>query len=150
MDKDCVATLFPFELAYSLHKRSAFDVAYGAPYLGDDKVAAALLGKQFDVALDFVGDVRHYLYGLAKIVTLALAFDDGLEDTSRGKRIGPCGPDPGKPLIMTEIEVSFSAIDGNVALAVLVRVERARIDVDVRVELLYGHAVAPCLKELAN
>ena len=150
MDKDGVATLFPFELAYSLHKRSAFDVAYGASDFGDDKVAAALLGEHSDIALDLVSDVGDNLYGLAEVVALALAFDDGLEDTSCGKRIGPCGPDPGKPLIMTEIQVGFSAIDGNVALAVLVRVERARIDVDVRVELLYGHAVAPCLKELAN
>ena len=150
MDKDCVATLFPFELAYSLHKRSAFDVAYGASDFGNDKIASALLGKQSDVALDLVCHVRHYLYGFAEIVALALAFYDRLEDTSCGKRIGPCGPDSGKPLIMTEIEVGFGAIDGNIALAVLVRVERARIDVDVRVELLYGHAVAPCLKELAN
>ena len=150
MDKDGITTLFPFELAYCLHKRSAFDIAYGTPDFGDDKVAAALLGEHSDVALDLVSDVGDNLYGLAEVVALALTLDDGLEDTSSGKRIGPCGPDPGKPLIMTEIEVSFSAIDGNVALAVLVRVERARIDVDVRVELLYGHAVAPCLKELAN
>src|SRR5262245_2625037 len=43
---------------------------------------------------------------------------------------------------MTQIEVGFGAIVGDVHLAVLVRAHRARIDVDVGIELLQGHAVA--------
>ena len=51
---------------------------------------------------------------------------------------------------MTEVEVGLEAISGDVAFAVLVRVQRARVNVDVRVEFLDCYLVTAGLKKLAQ
>jgi hypothetical protein len=43
---------------------------------------------------------------------------------------------------VTQVQVGLGAIVGDVHLAVLIRAHRARVDVDVRVELLQRDAVA--------
>ena len=48
-------------------------------------------------------------------------------------------------LVMPQVEVCLHTVYRNVALPVLVGVERARVDVDVRVKLLDGNVVPPCL-----
>lgn len=47
---------------------------------------------------------------------------------------------------MTQVKVTLVAVHGHVALAVLVRVERAGVDVNVGVKLLDGYPVSPCLQ----
>ena len=42
---------------------------------------------------------------------------------------------PGEPLVMPEVEVGLGAVVGDVDLAVLGRAHRARIDVEIGVEL---------------
>ena len=47
----------------------------------------------------------------------------------------------GEALIVTQIQVGLGAIFGHVDLTVLIRAHRARVDVDVRVELLQRHPI---------
>jgi hypothetical protein len=51
---------------------------------------------------------------------------------------------------VAEVEVGLGAVVGDVDLAVLVRAHRARVDVDVGVELLERDAVAVVLEEPAD
>ena len=51
---------------------------------------------------------------------------------------------------MSEVEVGLHAVGGDVTLAVFVRVERTRVDVDIRVELLYRDSVAACLQQFSD
>ncbi len=46
---------------------------------------------------------------------------------------------------MSEVQVGFVPIIGDIAFAVLVGIEGAWVNVDVGVELLYRDAVATCL-----
>src|SRR5262249_28407606 len=53
----------------------------------------------------------------------------------------------GKPLVVSEVEVGFGPIVGDVDLAVLIRAHRARVDVDVRIELLEGDAISVAFEQ---
>ena len=77
-------TQFPTQLSDGFEERLTFDVADGAAYLCDDEVERTFGGIEQDTTLDFVGDVRHDLDGLAEVVASALLVDDRLVDTARG------------------------------------------------------------------
>ena len=47
-----------------------------------------------------------------------------------------------EPLVVPQVEISLAAIVGDEDLTVLERVHRSRVDVDVRIQLLHGHAQA--------
>ena len=51
---------------------------------------------------------------------------------------------------MSQIEVGLGAVLGYVAFAVLVRIQRAGIDVDIRIEFLDGHLIAASLQQLGQ
>ena len=51
---------------------------------------------------------------------------------------------------MSQVEVGLHTVHRHVALAVLVGVQRARVDVDVGIELLDGHFVPTCLQQFAD
>lgn len=49
-----------------------------------------------------------------------------------------------------EVEVCFLTVSGHVAFAMLVGVERAGVNVDIRVELLVGHSVAAGFQQIGQ
>src|SRR6185369_14838508 len=57
------------------------------------------------------------------------------------------GERAGEPIVVSQIEVRLRAVVGDVDLAVLVGAHRARIDVDVRIELLKRDAVPVPLEQ---
>ena len=126
------------------------------PPWGDKRGALLLpLGGGWEGAsqhppLDFIRDMGHHLNGLAEIVTMTLAVNDGLVDATSGDGVVAGGVDTGETLVMSEVEVCLHAIDSDVALAMFVGIEGARVDVDVGVELLNGDLVATCLQEFAD
>ena len=131
-----VVLKLPAQLAHGLKKRQALDVAHGAADLGDDKVKIAGLAQSHDVALDFVGDVRDNLHGLAQIIAAAFLVDYALIDATGGHIVGTCGLDIGETLVVAEVEVGLMAVHCHIALAVLIGIERTRVNIDVRVKLL--------------
>ena len=137
------------ELADRLQEREDLDVADGAPDLGDDDVDV-VGGEAADAALDLVGDVRDDLHGLAEVVAAALGRQHGLVDRAGGSVRGPRQVLVDEALVVPEIEVGLAAVVGDEHLAVLVGVHRARVDVDVRVELLQGHPEAAQLEQAAE
>ena len=139
---DAAPAQFPAQLTDGLDERQGLDVAHGAADLGDDEVILARGAQQFHVALDLIGDVRDDLDGLAQVVAAALLVDHALIDATRRHVVGAGGLDVGEALIVAQVQVGLMAIDGHVALAVLIGVQRARVDVDVGVKLLAGDTVA--------
>ena len=91
-----------------------------------------------DAALDLVGDVRDDLHGLAEVVAAAFGGEHRLVDRARRRVRASQQVLVDEALVVTEVEVGLPAVVGHEDLAVLVRVHRAGIDVDVRVELLEG------------
>ena len=141
-----IAPQLPAQLTDSLHERSTLNVAYGASHFGDDKVES--IPKHPPLYL--VRDMRHHLDGLAKIVAMTLAVDNSFVNPTCGNAVVPCCLNTCKPFIVTQIEVCFHTVSGNVALAMFIRVQRSWVNVDVRVELLNGYLVTTCLQQFAN
>ncbi len=55
-----------------------------------------------------------------------------------------------KTLIVTQVQVSLGAVISHIALAMLIRVQSARINVYVRVKLLDGNLEAAGLKQFGK
>ena len=102
------------------------------------------------MALDLVGDVRDHLDGLAQVFASPLLVDDVLVDASGGDVVGLAGRHIQEALVVAQVQVGLGAILGHEALPVLVGIERARIHVDVRVQLLDGDREATRLQELGQ
>ena len=100
--------------------------------------ALAVAGDAPDALLDLVGDVRDDLDRAAEVVAAALLGDDRLVDPARRDvaELGQVLVD--EALVVAEVEVGLGAVVGDEDLAVLVRRHRARVDVDVGVELQDG------------
>ena len=86
--------------------------------------------------LDLVGDVRDHLHRLAQVVAASLLREDRGVDGAGGEVRPPVQVGVEEPLVVAEVQVGLGAVVQDEHLAVLERVHRARIDVDVRVELL--------------
>ena len=115
-----------------------------AAHLDDDHVDV-LGGEAADALLDLVGDVGDDLHGLAQVVAVALLGDHRRVDRpGRGVRVA-FELHVDEALVVPEVEVGLTAVVGDEHLAVLERVHRARVDVDVRVELDHRDPQAPHL-----
>ena len=137
-----------FQLARRLEERQGFDVADRAADLGDDHVRRVLPeGDRQHAALDLVGDVRNDLNRRAQIFALALAGDDGIIHAAAGDvgRLRQVFVD--EALVMPQIEIRLRAVVGDKDLAVLIRVHRAGIDVDIGIKLLHGNPEPAALEQ---
>ena len=126
------------ELAHRFQERQGLDITHGAANFHNRHVHCVRLAKAspaFDVLLDFVGDVRNNLNRFAQVVATAFFFQHGLVDAAGGEVVGPAHPGGDETLVVAEVKVSFCAIIGDEDFAMLERRHRARINVDVRIEL---------------
>ena len=90
-----------------------------------------------DPVLDLVGDVRDHLHGVAEVVAAALLGDHRRVDLA-GRHVGDLAEvGVEEPLVVPDVEVGLGAVVGDEHLAVLERVHRPGIDVEVGVELLH-------------
>ena len=94
--------------------------------------------------------MRHNLDRFAEVGAFALLGDDGIVDFAGGDVVRFGGVDIQEALVVTEVKVGLSTVFGDIALAVLVRVERARVDVDVGVEFLNRHPEAAGLQKFCG
>ena len=136
------------ELADGFEERQALDVADGAADLAEHEVVA--LVAVADELLDRVGDVGDDLDGGAQIIAAPLLGEDFLIDFAGGDVVGAGRRPPGKSLVMAEVEIGLGAVVGDEDLAVLVGRHRARIDVEIRVELAQPHLVTARLQQRAQ
>ncbi len=127
---------FPLELSYCFDERLGLHVSHRASYLGDDNVIFAAFSKQEHATLDFIRNMRYNLYSLPKICAFALLCDDRVIYFSCRDVIGFGSTYSKKPLVVSKIEVCFRSVIGDITLSVLVRVQSARVNVDIRVKLL--------------
>ena len=85
-----------------------------------------------------------------EVVPAPLLLDDGLVDLAGRDVVGAGGVDPGEPLVVAQVEVGLGTIFGDKHLAVLGRAHRARIHVEIRVELAQADLVASRLQKRAK
>ena len=126
------------ELTNRLEEREGLDVADGAADLDDDDI---VLGRHAaHRGLDLIRDVRNHLHRRAEVLAAALFRDDVLVDAAGGDVVRLRERPVDEALVVAEIEIGLGAVVGDEHFAVLERRHRARIDVDVRIELEHGHA----------
>ncbi len=80
--------------------------------------------------------MRNNLHRLAEVITAAFLRQHGFIDLAAGHVVGPGENAICETLVVPEIEIGLGAIVQNVDFAVLKRVHRARIDIEIRVEFL--------------
>ena len=112
--------------------------------------ALDLFGEHVDAVFDFVGDVRNHLHGLAEIFAVALLVEHGLINLAAGEIVQARELDVGEPLVMAEVEVGFRAVVEHINFAVLIRVHRAGIHVEIGVELLQRDLEAAVFEQRAE
>ena len=134
-------------LADRFEERQRLDVADRSAHLDDADLGVARLGDALDVRLDLVRDVRNHLDRRAEIFAAPLLLDHRIVDLARRDVVGALEILVDEALVVAEIEVGLRPVLRDEDLAVLVRVHRPRIDVDVRIELLDRHAQAARLEE---
>ena len=139
---------FEAQLPDRFEERQRFDVADGAADLDDQHVLA--LRALEDARLDLVGDVGNHLHGAAQVFAAPLFLDDGLVDLAAGRVVQPRHPLRDEALVVAEVEIGLRAVVGDEHLAVLRRVHRSRIDVEVRIQLLDRQLEPPGLQQAAD
>ena len=134
------------ELADGLQEGLALHVADRAADLDDgDLVLAAV-----EAALDLVGDVRDDLHRAPAEVAAALALEHRAVHAA-GRHVRNARQAlVDEALIVAEIQVGLRAVVRDEHLAVLDRVHRAGVDVDIGVELLHRHGIAARLEQPAE
>ena len=111
---------------------------------------AARLGDRADARLDLVRDVRDHLHRRAEEVALALLAQHGVPDRARAVARVAREVLVDEALVVADVEVGLGAVLGDEDLAVLERAHRARVDVQVRIELLELDAQAARLQQPAE
>ena len=81
---------------------------------------------------------------------MTLAIDYRLINPTGGNAVVTRGMNIRKSLIMTKIQVGLKPIIRYVTLAMLIRIERTRVDIDIGVEFLNGNALTARLKQAAD
>ena len=109
-----------------------------------------LIGLQPHAALDLVGDVRDDLHGVAEVLAAALARDHLRVDLPGRDVRGLAELDVEEALVVPDVEIGLGAVVGDEDLAVLERIHRARIDVQVGVELLHHDAQSARGEQIAQ
>ena len=142
---DVAARQIVAELADRLEERQALDVADRAADLDEHEVDPLVAVE--DEVLDGVGHMRDHLHRRAEKLAVTLLGDQLLIDASRGDVVLPVGVAAGEAFVMAEIEVGFGAVVGDEHFAVLGRAHRARVDVEIGVELAQADRIAARLQE---
>ena len=96
------------------------------------------------------GDVRDHLHVAAEVAAAALALEDLGVDLPRGHEVPPREILVEDALVGAEIHVGLAAVAEDEHLAVAVRIERARIDVEVALHLDGGDRESLVLDELGE
>src|SRR5215472_6111032 len=109
-EQRAIAFELAMDLPQGLEEGLALDVADGSSDLGDDDLGVRLASNPLDAFLNFVCYVRNHLDSAAKEVAAALAADYGRVDLAGGDVRQPRQVRVDEALIMTQIEVCFSAV----------------------------------------
>ena len=147
-----VAADVVLHLADRLEEGQRLDVTDGAAHLDDHdiRLRQLIFGHAQDAMLDLVGDVRDHLHGATEVVAAALLGDHRRIDLAGRDVARLAQRDVDETLVVAEVEIGLGAVIGDEHLAVLIRRHRARIDVEIRVELLHADMQAARLEDRAD
>mmetsp|Transcript_36984 Transcript_36984/g.78100 ORF Transcript_36984/g.78100 Transcript_36984/m.78100 type:complete len:288 (+) Transcript_36984:378-1241(+) len=167
------------ELTQRFQKHRRFDITHGTAHLDETNVGHANIGifvrgrgelavdrlgrpvsvpvivhghvgHLLDPFLNFVGDVRYDLDGLAEVIPPAFLPDDLAVDLPGGDVVIAREGNGEEALVVPEVEVGFAAVVENVGFAVFEGAHGAGVDVEVGVDFDGGDAEAAALEHASH
>ena len=123
------------ELADGFKEGLGLDIADGAADFNYHDLGAERSDGPLDAELYLIGDMGDDLNGSALIASAALAVEDCGIDLTGGGIIELCEIFIYKSLVVTDIEVCLGAVIGDENLAVLIRIHRTRVNIEIRIQL---------------
>ena len=82
--------------------------------------------------------MRNNLYGLSEISAFTLLVDNGIINLTGSNVVSLGHVNTQEALVMSQVQVGLGSVIGHVALAMLVRVQCSRVNVDIWVKFLNG------------
>ena len=147
------AVLLPYlqrDLAHRLQEGLGLDIADGAADFGDDHIRIGLPADAVDELFDLIGHVGNNLNRGTQILAPALLVQHVPVHLPGGQVRELIQVFVDEALIVTQIQVGFRAVLGDVNLTVLVGAHGAGVDIDVGIQLLGGDLQSPCLEKTAK
>ena len=120
-------------LSDSFQEGETLDVTNRSAYLNEAYIEA--FSGELNAALNLIGNMGNDLDSATKVVATTFVGDNGLVHFSGGEVIELGHASAHEALIVSEVEIGFATVVGHEYLSVLKRAHRARIDVNIRVEL---------------
>ena len=140
-EADIVLTDSELKLPQGFNEGCTLDIAHSSAQFDDTRIRslartiAADIGDTHDPILDFVGDVRHDLHGLAEIISATLLLNHIRVNLASGDIVIAPERDVEEALVISEVEVDFATVIENEDLAVFERRHGSCIAVQVGVDL---------------
>jgi hypothetical protein len=136
------------QLPNRLDEGETLDVADGAANLDEDDVDVVRDGA--NAVLDFVGDVGNDLNRATEVVAAPFFLNYRQINLARCPVVVARRGRAREALVMAKVQIRLRSVVGDIHLPVLIRTHRARVDVDVGVELLQRYLVSVSLQERAD
>jgi len=130
---DPVVPEFDAHLPDRLQKRQRFDVTDRSTDF--DQTDIGIASTFPDAFLNFIGDVRDDLHSRTEVVAAPFLGNDALVNPAGCEIAVPSGSCAHETLIVAEIKIRLGAVFSYEYLAVLERAHRARVDVEVGIQL---------------
>ena len=92
---------------------------------------------------DLTGDVGNHLHSAAVVIPPALLVDHGLVNRTGGHAVEARHGRVGKAFVVAQVQVCFRTVFGDEDFTVLDRAHRARIHIQVRIQLQDRNVVTP-------
>jgi hypothetical protein len=136
--------------ARRLDEKRVLEIADGAADFDDGDIGAVLIGREVYPADDLVPDVRDGLDTLAFVREVALFLKNGLIHHAARHVVLGLQRNVQEALIVAHVLVGLQARAQNKNLTVLGGVHRARVDVQIRIDLDRVYLVAFALEDEAD
>ena len=128
------------KLTDSFKEWQTFNITNGTADLAEYEIIAFITVQ--NEVLDRVSHMRNHLHGTTQVITTAFFRDNVLINATSGNVILLVCRTASETLVVTKVQVSFSAIVGHITLTMLVRAHGTWINVQIRVELTKSHLVS--------
>src|SRR5713226_2319941 len=145
--KDVLTAEVVLQLPDRFQEGERFDVANRPADFDDDDIRVVFPGYAGDALLDLIGHVRDDLDGPAQVIATSLLGDHLGIDFAGGHVAGLAQVGIDEALVVAEVEVGLGTVVRDEHLTMLVGGHRARVDIDVGVQLLEGDAQAAGLQD---
>ena len=141
-----ILSQFPFQLAHAFDKRKRFDITDRTSDFSDHEIKFVFISQQFHIALDLVRDMRHHLHSLSQVIPFTFFVNNALINAACSDIICTGRLNIQETLVVSEIQIRFMSVYGNIAFPMFVWVQRTWIDIDIGIKFLNGNFITSCLK----